>query len=248
MILVITDGEPTAHVARDGFADFAWPPTPETIAATLAEVERCTRRGATINVFMLDDEPSASVSWKKVSRRNGGLIVHAQARRPGRVRRGRLPRQPRGPEADWLMRVAMHKFVFALHLLFAIFMIGPLVHAATTAGRGVRQGDAAAVRASARMARIYSYASILAVLAGFALLGKNDDKISQPWVWISVVLWLVAVGLVIGLLIPALDEAGKRIADHGDPKPLVGKIAASGGVVGIIFAVIVFLMVYKPGR
>ncbi|HKC28958.1 MAG TPA: VWA domain-containing protein, partial [Jatrophihabitans sp.] len=57
IILVITDGEPTAHLAADGFADFAWPPTPETIAATLAEVERCTRRGATINVFMLDDDP-----------------------------------------------------------------------------------------------------------------------------------------------------------------------------------------------
>ena len=56
LILVITDGEPTAHLAVDGFADFAWPPTQETVAATLAEVERCTRRGATINVFMLDDD------------------------------------------------------------------------------------------------------------------------------------------------------------------------------------------------
>jgi uncharacterized membrane protein len=143
----------------------------------------------------------------------------------------------------------MHKFVFALHLLFAIFTIGPLVQAATTAARGVRQGDAAAVASSARTARIYAYASILVVLAGFALLGKNDDKISQPWVWVSAVLWLGAMGLVTGLLIPALQDAGKRIAaGGGDPKPLLGKIAASGGMVGIIFAVIVFLMVYKPGK
>jgi uncharacterized protein with von Willebrand factor type A (vWA) domain len=74
VILVITDGEPTAHVAADGFADFAWPPSPETIAATLAEVERCTRRGATINVFMLDDEPRLVAFMQEVSRRNGGRL------------------------------------------------------------------------------------------------------------------------------------------------------------------------------
>jgi uncharacterized protein with von Willebrand factor type A (vWA) domain len=74
VILVITDGEPTAHLALDGFADFAWPPTRETIAATLAEVERCTRRGATINVFMLDDDPRLVEFMREVGRRNGGRL------------------------------------------------------------------------------------------------------------------------------------------------------------------------------
>jgi uncharacterized protein with von Willebrand factor type A (vWA) domain len=74
VILVITDGEPTAHLARDGFADFAWPPTPATIAATLAEVERCTRHGATINVFMLDDDPRLVAFMQEVGRRNGGRV------------------------------------------------------------------------------------------------------------------------------------------------------------------------------
>jgi uncharacterized protein with von Willebrand factor type A (vWA) domain len=74
LILVITDGEPTAHLASDGFADFAWPPTQQTIAATLAEVERCTRRGATINVFMLDDDPRLVAFMQEVGRRNGGRV------------------------------------------------------------------------------------------------------------------------------------------------------------------------------
>ena len=74
VILVITDGEPTAHLAADGFADFAWPPTRETIAATLAEVERCTRRGATINVFMLDDDPRLVQFMQELGRRNGGRV------------------------------------------------------------------------------------------------------------------------------------------------------------------------------
>jgi uncharacterized protein with von Willebrand factor type A (vWA) domain len=74
IILVITDGEPTAHLSPDGFPDFAWPPTRETIAATLAEVERCTRRGATINVFMLDDDPRLVSFMEEVGRRNGGRV------------------------------------------------------------------------------------------------------------------------------------------------------------------------------
>jgi uncharacterized protein with von Willebrand factor type A (vWA) domain len=74
VIMVITDGEPTAHLAADGFADFAWPPTRETIAATLAEVERCTQRGATINVFMLDDDPRLVAFMQEVGRRNGGRV------------------------------------------------------------------------------------------------------------------------------------------------------------------------------
>jgi uncharacterized protein with von Willebrand factor type A (vWA) domain len=74
VIMVITDGEPTAHLAADGFADFAWPPTRETIAATLAEVERCTRRGATINVFMLDDDPRLVAFMQEVGRRNNGRV------------------------------------------------------------------------------------------------------------------------------------------------------------------------------
>ena len=40
VILVVTDGEPTAHLSRDGRAEFAWPPLPETLALTVAEVER----------------------------------------------------------------------------------------------------------------------------------------------------------------------------------------------------------------
>ncbi len=74
VILVITDGEPTAHLAADGFSDFCWPPSMETVAATLAEVERCTRRGATINVFMLDNEPRLVDFMQEIGRRNGGRV------------------------------------------------------------------------------------------------------------------------------------------------------------------------------
>ena len=53
-IIMITDGEPTAHVMDDGEVFFSYPPAYSTIEATLREVWRCTREDIRINTFMLD--------------------------------------------------------------------------------------------------------------------------------------------------------------------------------------------------
>ncbi|WP_421121025.1 VWA domain-containing protein [Aquihabitans daechungensis] len=53
-IIMITDGEPTAHIAANGQPVFHYPPTRETVDATLTEVMRATREGIRINTFMLD--------------------------------------------------------------------------------------------------------------------------------------------------------------------------------------------------
>jgi uncharacterized protein with von Willebrand factor type A (vWA) domain len=74
VVLVVTDGEPTAHLLRNGRAEFCWPPLPETVTATMAEVEKLTRRGATINVFMLDDEPRLVRFVETLAQRNGGRV------------------------------------------------------------------------------------------------------------------------------------------------------------------------------
>jgi uncharacterized protein with von Willebrand factor type A (vWA) domain len=55
-IIVITDGEPTAHF-DNGHVRFSYPPTPRTFQETLREVVRCTRDGITINTFMLERSP-----------------------------------------------------------------------------------------------------------------------------------------------------------------------------------------------
>ncbi len=53
-VIMVTDGEPTAHI-EDGDAYFQYPPSPVTIEETLKEVARCTREGIRINTFMLDE-------------------------------------------------------------------------------------------------------------------------------------------------------------------------------------------------
>jgi uncharacterized protein with von Willebrand factor type A (vWA) domain len=53
-VIMITDGEPTAHILPDGEPFFSYPPAPETVRVTLDEVVRATKAGITINTFMLD--------------------------------------------------------------------------------------------------------------------------------------------------------------------------------------------------
>jgi len=101
VVMVVTDGEPTAHLLPDGNAWFDWPTHPETTAATMAEVERITRRGATINVFMLDDEPGLVRFVEAMAARNGGRVFTSDGDRLGeyvvsdylRARRGRSGRR-----------------------------------------------------------------------------------------------------------------------------------------------------------
>ena len=53
-IIMITDGEPTAHITPGGQVFFNYPPVRETVEATLREVMRCTKDQITINSFVLD--------------------------------------------------------------------------------------------------------------------------------------------------------------------------------------------------
>ena len=82
-ILVITDGEPTAHV-EDGRVEFSYPPTRRTIAETLREVMRCTREGIVINTFMLDRSPSLAAFVEHVTKLNRGRAFHADPEDLGR--------------------------------------------------------------------------------------------------------------------------------------------------------------------
>jgi len=145
----------------------------------------------------------------------------------------------------------MFKVMLALHLVAAVFAIGPLVHAATTASRGLRQKDAAAVATSARTLTIYSIASVAVVIFGFGLMSSKSPythetvaSFGEVWIWLSLILWLVAGALAFLVTVPALKQAAAAI-DNAPAQ--VGKVAASGGIIGILFAVIIFLMVYRPG-
>ena len=83
VVLIVTDGEPTAHLRRDGQSWFDWPPSPETLELTLAEVDKMTRRHAALNIFMLADDVRLTAFVDNVARRNGGRVLQAAPERLG---------------------------------------------------------------------------------------------------------------------------------------------------------------------
>ena len=81
-IIMITDGEPTAHLEQ-GEAEFSYPPTRRTIQETLREVQRCTREDITINTFMLERSPSLMAFVEQMAKINRGRAFFATPERLG---------------------------------------------------------------------------------------------------------------------------------------------------------------------
>jgi uncharacterized protein with von Willebrand factor type A (vWA) domain len=81
-IIMVTDGEPTAHL-EGGEAEFSYPPTRRTLEETLREVQRCTRDGITINTFMLERSRALVAFVERMARINRGRAFLASPERLG---------------------------------------------------------------------------------------------------------------------------------------------------------------------
>ncbi len=75
-ILMITDGEPTAHITPGGDVYFNYPPVRETVEATLREVVRCTREGIRINTFVLDATSALTAFIETMTKINRGRAFY----------------------------------------------------------------------------------------------------------------------------------------------------------------------------
>ena len=75
VILIVTDGEPTAHLERDGQAVFDYPPSPRTIGLTVRELDGLARIGAQVTFFRLGDDPGLARFVDQIARRVNGRVV-----------------------------------------------------------------------------------------------------------------------------------------------------------------------------
>lgn len=83
-VIMITDGEPTAHL-EGSRPLFSWPPAPRTLERTLREGRRLRRCGATLNVFLLDHDPGAGLFIERLVREVGGRLLYPDLRNLGSV-------------------------------------------------------------------------------------------------------------------------------------------------------------------
>lgn len=75
IVMVVTDGEPTAHLEGDGGWWFNWPPDYETIDLTVKAIDEMTRRKVPITWFRLGDDPGLEIFLNNMAQRNGGKVL-----------------------------------------------------------------------------------------------------------------------------------------------------------------------------
>lgn len=142
----------------------------------------------------------------------------------------------------------MRTLLLTLHVVLAIFLIGPLVAVANQATRALTDSDAGALRPLARTLAIYGWASIAVGVLGAGLAQRRyGHTFGEAWLATSAVLWLIATVLVVGLLAPLLRRAVATAAGGTSTAPLVGRAASLGGVVSLLYVVIAVLMAWQPG-
>jgi uncharacterized membrane protein len=164
----------------------------------------------------------------------------------------------------------LYKFALALHIVCAVVGFGAValngIYAQQIKSRlqSGRVAEGLAIHeANLTVSTIGEYFIYAVFILGFAVLGLSDSvwKFSQTWVWISVVLYVIAIGLSHAVMFPGakrmrvlMQEMVAGPPPTGGPPPQVTEMQAVGqrmGTVGaildLILVVIIFLMVWKPG-
>jgi uncharacterized membrane protein len=145
----------------------------------------------------------------------------------------------------------MDTLFLVLHVVGAVFIIGPMAVLPQSGLRAIRNGDAGAVRTLAKSTRIFSIASVVVALLGFALVGmapaKDHVSLGTPWILWGIIAYVIAAVLSMTVVVPALQRAAVALAA---PEPIASpgyrRIAIGSGLVSLLLLIVVVLMVWKP--
>jgi hypothetical protein len=163
-----------------------------------------------------------------------------------------------------------YKFCLVLHILCAIVGFGAVflngiygqqMKVRMQSGRGA---EAIGIfEANLAVSKIGEYFIYAVFVLGFALLGLSDSvwTFDQTWIWLSIVLYVVGIGLSHGVVTPTVKRMGVLMREMlagpppaGGPPPQAVEMEALGKKLGVfgpaldlILIVILFLMVWKPG-
>ncbi|WP_298227086.1 DUF2269 family protein [Gryllotalpicola sp.] len=146
----------------------------------------------------------------------------------------------------------MFTLLVTLHVLFAVFVIGPLAVIPHLSLRFARNRQADQVRSIATLTTVFSWASVIVFVLGFGALSFDTESgvgFGQLWVWLSIVLYLAAFALAFFVVVPSMKTAATEIEANpeGTGKPTgYGALTATAGVVSVLLLAIVVLMALRP--
>ncbi|WP_067855824.1 hypothetical protein [Nocardia shimofusensis] len=165
----------------------------------------------------------------------------------------------------------MTGFLLSVHVLAAILSIGPVAVAASMYPPAVRAAHrspedprkAAIVGVLHRISRVYAVVGISVPVFGFAT-GASLGVLSDAWLVVSIILTAVAAVLLMGVILPAQESAlaaieasrpvgvpatgpETSVADSPPLERLTARLGMSTGMFNLLWAIVVVLMIYRPG-
>jgi uncharacterized membrane protein len=147
----------------------------------------------------------------------------------------------------------METLLDVLHVVSAVFIVGPMAILPMTGMRALRAGERGQVATLAKSTYVFSLLSLLVVFFGFGALGSSDKQahlsITTSWILSAFIVYLVALVLSLFVVVPAMRQAGENPHDA-----VAGELAASSyqriamgsGLVSLLLVVVVVLMVWQP--
>lgn len=146
-----------------------------------------------------------------------------------------------------------------LHVVAAVFIVGPMAILPMTAMRAIRAGQGRQVESLARSTFVFSLLSLLVVVLGFGILpfSTYGTTVTTPWVLASLIIYLVALLVSLFGVVPAMRAAAEQLAAvpaGSMPGPDIaaatrrayGRVAMLSGIASLLLVVVVVLMAWKP--
>ncbi|TXN28970.1 DUF2269 family protein [Lacisediminihabitans profunda] len=152
----------------------------------------------------------------------------------------------------------METLVNVLHVVGAVFIVGPMAILPMSAMRAIRARNASQVGLLAKSTNLFSLLSLVVVVLGFAVMGMTDPKeklsMTTPWILISLILYAIAIALSLALVVPTLRRAAADLESAGatpgsgaaNAAPRYPAVAAGSGIVSLLLVAVVVLMVWRP--
>lgn len=159
-----------------------------------------------------------------------------------------------------------------LHIVAAVFIVGPMAILPMTAMRSIRAGEAGQVASLAKSVNLFTLLSIVVALFGFGALGVADPEegfsFGSTWVLLSILAYAIALAINLFVVVPAMRQAaealtagaavvgasatatsatGTSAVGTSDAKPAgYSRVAMGSGISSLLLVIVVVLMVWKP--
>jgi len=144
----------------------------------------------------------------------------------------------------------MDTVIEILHIVAAVFIIGPMAILPMTGLRALRAREAGQITLLAKSVNIFTLLSLVVALFGFGALGMSDRaSFASTWIWLSIVLYAFALAINLFLVVPALRSSAEEVTANPSGTARVAgypRIAAGSGIVTLLLVAVTVLMVWKP--